>query len=219
MTSVVSQDIRKPVEHRRAGRYAAGIYGQAEGFEPYRNEMVFERTSLSTLIDAFPAIIRSLICAMLRPVTQSTKCWPTKTTARFEKYPEFMETYLEPPIGSNRPYLASSVTEKTLVANSEARLHAIFATLEECRAGLLASTSRETAELVSVAILEFRMKLHRISDFGIEGAVRCNAAGRCVGGKTARPQIAAGPAPPSPAETGQIASPVRRPILSPLRRR
>ena len=56
---------------------------------------------------------------------------------------------MEPPIGSNRPYLASSVTEKTLVANSEARLHAILATLEECRAGLLASTSRETAELVS----------------------------------------------------------------------
>jgi hypothetical protein len=50
------------------------------------------------------------------------------------------------------------------VANSEARLHAILATLEECRAGLLASTSRETAELVSVAILELRMKLHRIGD-------------------------------------------------------
>ena len=30
--------------------------------------------------------------------------------------------------------------------------------------GLLASTSRETAELVSVAILELRMKLHRIGD-------------------------------------------------------
>ena len=50
------------------------------------------------------------------------------------------------------------------MANSEARLHAILATLEECRAGLLASTSRETAELVSVAILELRMKLHRIGD-------------------------------------------------------
>jgi hypothetical protein len=50
------------------------------------------------------------------------------------------------------------------VANSEARLHSILAKLEECRAGLLASTSRETAELVSVAILELRMKLHRIAD-------------------------------------------------------
>ena len=50
------------------------------------------------------------------------------------------------------------------MANSEARLHSILAKLEECRAGLLASTSRETAELVSVAILELRMKLHRIAD-------------------------------------------------------
>jgi hypothetical protein len=73
-----------------------------------------------------------------------------------------MEKYLKPPTGSNKPYLASSVTEKTLVANSEERLHSILATLEECRAGLIASASRETAELVSVAILELRMKLHRI---------------------------------------------------------
>ena len=71
---------------------------------------------------------------------------------------------MEPPIGSNRPYLASSVTEKTLVANSEARLHTILATLEECRAGLIAGGSGETAGLVSVAILELRMKLHRIGD-------------------------------------------------------
>lgn len=71
---------------------------------------------------------------------------------------------MEPPIGSNRPYLASSVTEKTLVANSEARLHSILATLEECRAALIASAGRETAELVSLAILELRMKLHRIGD-------------------------------------------------------
>ena len=69
---------------------------------------------------------------------------------------------MKQPIGSNKLYLASSVTEKTLVANSQERLHSILATLEECRAGLIASASRETAELVSVAILELRMKLHRI---------------------------------------------------------
>ncbi len=34
--------------------------------------------------------------------------------------------------------------------------------------GLLASTSRETAELVSVAILELRMKLHRIGDLELK---------------------------------------------------
>ena len=54
--------------------------------------------------------------------------------------------------------------EKTPVANSEERLHLILATLEQCRAGLIESSNRETAQLVSVAILELRMKLNRITD-------------------------------------------------------
>jgi hypothetical protein len=54
--------------------------------------------------------------------------------------------------------------EKTPVANSEERLHLILATLEQCRAGLIDSSNRETAQLVSVAILELRMKLNRITD-------------------------------------------------------
>lgn len=66
--------------------------------------------------------------------------------------------------GSPRLYLASSGTEQTLVANSEARLHSILATLEECRAALIDSSDRETAQLVSVAILQLRMKLNRIED-------------------------------------------------------
>ena len=70
---------------------------------------------------------------------------------------------MEPPIGSNRPYLASSVTEKTLVANSEERLRSVLATLEECRAALIDS-DRQTALLVPVAILELRMKLNKIAD-------------------------------------------------------
>jgi len=61
-------------------------------------------------------------------------------------------------------YLANAVTEQALVANSEARLHSILATLEECRAALIDSSNRETAQLVSVAILELRMKLNRIAD-------------------------------------------------------
>jgi hypothetical protein len=55
------------------------------------------------------------------------------------------------------------VMEKTLVANSEERLRSILATLEQCRAGLIASADRETAQLVSVAILELRMKLNRVA--------------------------------------------------------
>jgi hypothetical protein len=50
------------------------------------------------------------------------------------------------------------------VANSEARLHSILATLEECRDALIDNSDRETALLVWVAILELRMKLNRITD-------------------------------------------------------
>jgi hypothetical protein len=56
------------------------------------------------------------------------------------------------------------VSEKTLVANSEERLQSVLTTLEQCRTALIDSGSRETAQLVSVAILELRMKLNRIAD-------------------------------------------------------
>lgn len=50
------------------------------------------------------------------------------------------------------------------MANSEQGLHSILATLEHCRAGLVDSANRDTAQLVSVAILELRMKINQISD-------------------------------------------------------
>ncbi|MEI9925272.1 MAG: hypothetical protein WDN50_18855 [Bradyrhizobium sp.] len=50
------------------------------------------------------------------------------------------------------------------MANSEERLVEILATLEECQGALAASGNRETAQLVSVAILELRIKLNRIAD-------------------------------------------------------
>jgi hypothetical protein len=50
------------------------------------------------------------------------------------------------------------------VANSEQRLHSILGTLEECRAALIESASRDAAQLVSVAILELRMRLYRVAD-------------------------------------------------------
>jgi hypothetical protein len=71
---------------------------------------------------------------------------------------------MKPPTGPPRIYLASSGSGKTPVASSEQKLHATLATLEECRADLLASASRETAHLVSVAILQLRMKLNRVAD-------------------------------------------------------
>jgi len=49
------------------------------------------------------------------------------------------------------------------VANSEERSRSVLATLEQCRAALIDS-DRQTALLVSVAILELRMKLNKIAD-------------------------------------------------------
>jgi hypothetical protein len=68
------------------------------------------------------------------------------------------------PTGPPPPCLASAVPEKTLVAHSEQRLHSVLTTLEQCRTTLVDNDSRETAQLVSVAILELRMKLNRIAD-------------------------------------------------------
>jgi hypothetical protein len=51
------------------------------------------------------------------------------------------------------------------VANSEEGLYSVLATLENCRAVLIGSGNRETAQLVSVAILELRMKLNQVADW------------------------------------------------------
>jgi hypothetical protein len=56
------------------------------------------------------------------------------------------------------------VSERTLVANSEERLQAVLATLEQCRAVLTETTNRETVQLLSVAILQLRMKVNQIGD-------------------------------------------------------
>jgi len=50
------------------------------------------------------------------------------------------------------------------VANSEERLHSVLTTLEQCRAALGDSANRETVQLLSVAILQLRMKLNQIAD-------------------------------------------------------
>ena len=68
------------------------------------------------------------------------------------------------PTGSHPPSLASSVTEETLVANSEERLRSVLATLEQCRAALVKEGRPETAKLVSLAILDLRIDLGRIPD-------------------------------------------------------
>ena len=47
---------------------------------------------------------------------------------------------------------------------SDERLASILEMLEECRAGLAAGGNRESADLVSIAILDVRMRLRRIGD-------------------------------------------------------
>jgi hypothetical protein len=51
-----------------------------------------------------------------------------------------------------------------VVGNSDEQLLAILAQLEECRAALRLDGRLDTAELLSVAILDLRMKLNRIGD-------------------------------------------------------
>jgi hypothetical protein len=55
-------------------------------------------------------------------------------------------------------------TGNALVASSEERLHAVLATLEKCQAALVVGGDRDTAQLLSVAILELRIKLNQIDD-------------------------------------------------------
>jgi hypothetical protein len=50
------------------------------------------------------------------------------------------------------------------VAHFDERLLAVLATLEKCRADLAASGNPDTAQLVSVAVLDIRMKLNQIGD-------------------------------------------------------
>jgi hypothetical protein len=54
--------------------------------------------------------------------------------------------------------------ERAPVINSDEQLLSVLATLEACRTTLVASGHRDTAQLVSVAVLELRMKLNGIDD-------------------------------------------------------
>ena len=60
------------------------------------------------------------------------------------------------------------MSDKTLVASSEERLHSVLAALEQCRAVLTDGADRETAQLLSVAILQLRMKLNQVSDLDLK---------------------------------------------------
>ena len=71
---------------------------------------------------------------------------------------------MKEPVGSPRVYLASTVSNETLAVNLEARLRATLATLEQCQASLANDAEHDTADLLSVAILQLRMKLKGVTD-------------------------------------------------------
>jgi hypothetical protein len=64
------------------------------------------------------------------------------------------------------------------VAHFEENLRAVLTTLEECQASLVMNGDRDTAQLVSVAILELRIKLNRIEDSELKAL--CDAMLRAV---------------------------------------
>jgi hypothetical protein len=72
-------------------------------------------------------------------------------------------------------------------------LYSVLARLEDCRGLLVGSGDRETALLVSVAILDLRMKLHRIGDSELKALCDAMApadepAQRSVGSKSPHAQ-------------------------------
>jgi hypothetical protein len=91
-------------------------------------------------------------------------------------------------------FLAGSVTEST-VADFEANLRAVLATLEECHASLVRCHDSSTAQLISVAILELRSRLN-----GIE-ALELNALCDAMLREIEAPRATSGPLQPK-AQTG-----------------
>ncbi len=65
-------------------------------------------------------------------------------------------------VGELRARSAGPGNGNTLVFNSDEQLVSVLATLEQCRAVLADSDNQDTVRLLSMAILELRMKLNHI---------------------------------------------------------
>jgi len=85
---------------------------------------------------------------------------PSNLAAKWYSYP----TAVHAMINRLRLRAASQGMETHPVSNSDEQLRAVLAMLEECRTALAAAGNRDTAHLVSVAVLDIRMKLNRIGD-------------------------------------------------------
>jgi signal transduction histidine kinase len=60
--------------------------------------------------------------------------------------------------------VARSENQLRLVSNSDERLRSIIATLEESRTELVESANPEAAQILAMATLQLRMRLHRVAD-------------------------------------------------------
>ncbi|HEV7880486.1 hypothetical protein [Bradyrhizobium sp.] len=60
--------------------------------------------------------------------------------------------------------MANSNNRLRLVSDSDARLRSIIASIEENRIALAEGASPEAAQLLTMAILQLRMRLHRVGD-------------------------------------------------------
>ena len=76
-----------------------------------------------------------------------------------------LSSYLHGAGGGRHNHVSQAeLTERTPVSHSDEQLQSVLETLEGCRRVLNASNSRESAELLSIVILDVRMKLKGIDD-------------------------------------------------------
>ena len=100
---------------------------------------------------------------------------------------------MKQPTGLPPLFLASSVTEQTLVANSAERLHAILAGLEQCRTALAKNGRPETAKLVALAILDLRIDLSHTSDSDLRALCDAITPDEGPAGRSKDPNSPGGP--------------------------
>jgi hypothetical protein len=66
--------------------------------------------------------------------------------------------------GRCHPSSQAEPTERTPVSYSDEQFHSVLETLEECRKVLNENHGRETAELLSIVILDLRMRLKGVDN-------------------------------------------------------
>jgi hypothetical protein len=77
--------------------------------------------------------------------------------------------------------------EKTPVDDQDKRLRSVIASLEECHVALADGVNRDAAQLLAMAILQLRMRLHQIADSELKAL--CDAMTVETNGKSPVPKV------------------------------